>query len=44
MAICKKCNTDNRESARFCKKCGTAIEAPASDVFSGYYGKENLYP
>ncbi|MBQ8854613.1 MAG: AAA family ATPase [Bacteroidales bacterium] len=44
MAICKKCNTDNRGSARFCKKCGTSIEAAASDVFSGYYGKENLYP
>ena len=44
MAICKKCKTDNRDSARFCKKCGNAMETSASDAYSGYYGKDNIYP
>lgn len=44
MAICNKCKTDNRQSARFCKRCGATIETSSADVYKGYYGKDNLYP
>ena len=44
MARCTRCNTDNRESANFCKKCGTAIQKDSRKQNSTFYGKEHILP
>ena len=40
MSKCNKCGKENREEAKFCRFCGTAIEVEGG--FRGFYGKKNI--
>lgn len=40
MNKCAKCGAENRDKARFCKKCGAAIEKEA--VLDGWFCKEGI--
>ncbi|WP_417068900.1 AAA family ATPase [Niveibacterium terrae] len=35
MSSCTACHADNRDIARFCKRCGKALEAPKADTLLG---------
>ena len=32
--VCPDCGEENGEGAKFCKKCGTALEVQSSSIFS----------
>ena len=42
MAICKKCNADNREEAIYCRKCGTQLLSVTEKLFQGVIGKKDI--
>lgn len=53
MRNCQKCNRPNRDEAKYCKWCGTLLEAAAQDTGSGgtslpeadgFIGKDNIMP
>ena len=43
MTKCKKCQTPNRDSARFCKRCGNPLTLPKDQEFEGLFAKDNLF-
>lgn len=43
MTKCKQCQTQNRDEAKFCKKCGKPLAIPKEQEFEGLYAKENLF-
>ena len=42
MAICKKCNADNREEAIYCRKCGTQLLSVTEKLFQAVIGKKDI--
>lgn len=40
--ICKKCNVENREGAKFCRKCGAQLTNTSEKLFSGVIGKTDI--
>lgn len=42
MAICKKCNADNREEAIYCRKCGTQLMSVTDKLFQEVIGKRDI--
>ena len=43
MTNCNHCNTPNRDTARFCKRCGKPLAIPEEKEFEGLYAKDNLF-
>ena len=39
---CNHCNTDNRQEALFCKRCGQKLPLPATDPFGGLVGRNDI--
>lgn len=39
-----ECGTLNREEAKFCKHCGTALEVTKDKDYSDFFGKEDVLP
>ena len=42
MAICKKCNADNRAEAIYCRKCGTELMSVTDKLFQKVIGKREI--
>ena len=40
MSKCSKCGKENRNEAKFCRFCGTAVQAESG--FPGFFGKKNI--
>ena len=43
MTKCNHCQTPNRETARFCKRCGKPLAIPKEQEFEGLFAKDNLF-
>ena len=43
MTKCNHCQSQNRDTARFCKKCGKPISIPKEQEFEGLFAKDNLF-
>lgn len=43
MKTCKQCHTENRDEAKFCKHCGTAMPAADGKEFGALFAKDNLH-
>ena len=43
MTKCKNCQTQNRDTARFCKHCGKPLTLPKEQEFEGIFAKDNLF-
>lgn len=42
MMKCKNCQTQNRDQAKFCKRCGKPLPIPYGKEFEGLFGKDHL--
>lgn len=43
MRTCNQCHTENRDEAKFCKHCGTAMPAADGKEFGELFAKDNLH-
>lgn len=43
MTKCNQCQTPNRDSARFCKRCGKPLAIPKEQELEGLFAKDNLF-
>ena len=43
MMKCNQCQTPNRDTARFCKRCGKPLAIPKDHEFEGLFAKDNLF-
>src|SRR5574344_1273220 len=42
MTVCKKCNADNREEAKYCRKCGVKLASATTKTFQGVISKGDI--
>ena len=43
MTKCNNCKTPNRDTARFCKRCGKPLSVPKEKEFEGLFAKDHLF-